>query len=92
MIIGTVVSLILDYAAVAIVIGLFALVRWSGIGLGRTLDLLLLVVLVAAVTLSLVAWLAGSRFDLRLTHDISGHAEAGSLSTECRQAKNIPDD
>ena len=54
MILGTIASIILDYAAVAAVIGLFALIRWSGIRLGRTLDLLLLVVVVVIVALSTI--------------------------------------
>ncbi|MBV8774858.1 MAG: hypothetical protein JO166_21365 [Deltaproteobacteria bacterium] len=70
-------SVILDYTAVAAVIGLFALVRWSGITFGRTLDLLLVVVVVVVVALSVVAWFAGSRFDLRLTRALLEHTDSG---------------
>jgi hypothetical protein len=92
MILGTIASVILDYAAVAAVIGLFALVRWSGIRLGRTLDLLLLVVVVVVVTLSVMAWLAGSWFDLRLTRDMSAHTEASPLNSHARRYQtNSPD-
>jgi hypothetical protein len=92
MIIGAVASVILDYVAVAAIIGLFVLVRWSGIRLGRTLDLLLLVVSVAVVAVSVMAWLVGSRFDLRLTHEMSGHTKARSLySHSGRQQTKSPD-
>jgi len=70
MILGAFAALILNHAAVAAVIGLFLLVRCLGVRLGGTLNLLLVVVVVAVVALSVVAWLAGSRLDLRLAHDI----------------------
>jgi hypothetical protein len=91
MIVGAAASIILDYAAVAAIIGLFVLVRWSGIRLGRTLDLLLLVVCLVVVALSVLAWLVGSRFDLRLTHDMSAHAKASSYSHGGRQQTNSSD-
>src|SRR5215472_7674706 len=79
LILGAIVSVILDYAAVAAIIGLFVLVRWSGIRLGRTLDLLLFVVFVVVVALSVLAWLVGTRFDLRLTRDMSKHTNGSWL-------------
>lgn len=60
------IAMILDYAAVAAVLGLFVLERAVGIRLGSTLDLVLLVVLVIVVALSGVAWLAGARLDPHL--------------------------
>jgi hypothetical protein len=84
MIIGAIAAIILDYAAVAAIIVLLGLDRWLRIrlGLGVTLDLLLLVVVAVAVTLSMVAWLAGSRFDRRLARDMSAHTEAGPLYSQ----------
>lgn len=92
MIFGAIASVILDYTAVAAVIGLFALVRWSGITFGKTLDLMLLVVVVVVVALSVVAWFAGSRFDLRLTHAMLEHTDSGPLNSHAgRHQTNSPD-
>jgi hypothetical protein len=71
MIFGAIAALILDYAAVAVVIGLFALDRWLGIRLSFTLDFPLVAVVIIVVALSLLAWRAGARLDHRLDHDIS---------------------
>jgi hypothetical protein len=89
---GAIASVILDYTAVAAVIGLFALVRWSGITFGRTLDLLLVVVVVVVVALSIVAWFAGSRFDLRLTRAMLKHADSGPMKTMAGDARPIDTD
>ena len=70
MVFEAIAALILDYVAVAAVIGLFLLERSFGIRLGRTLDIVLLLVIVAAVALSVVAWVAGAS----LAHLDSGHA------------------
>ncbi len=65
MTIGAVAAMILDYAAVAFVIGLLVFDRWLGIRRGITLDTIL--VLIAA--LSLAAWFAGSRLRHRMVDD-----------------------
>jgi len=59
---GAVVAIVMDYAAVAFILGLLVLDRWLGIRRGVTLDTLFL--LIAA--LSVAAWFAGSRLNQRL--------------------------
>lgn len=94
MILGAIAALILDYAGVAAIIVLLVLDRWLRIrvGLGHTLDLLLLVVAAVVVTVSVVAWLAGSRLDRCLARDMSAHTEASpSHSHNRRRSTDSPD-
>jgi hypothetical protein len=67
MTLGAIAAMVLDYAAVAFVIGLLALDRWLGIQRGIVLDTLF--VLIAVV--SVAVWFAGAR----LTH-LSGAGPA----------------
>jgi hypothetical protein len=62
---GAVAAIILDYAAVAFVIGLLVLDRWLGIRRGITLD----TVFVLVVALTVGVWFAGSRLERRLRRD-----------------------
>jgi hypothetical protein len=62
---GAVAAIIIDYAAVAIVIGLLVLDRWLGIRRGVTLD----TVFVLVVALTAGVWFAGVRFQRRLRRD-----------------------
>ena len=59
---GAVAAIILDYAAVAFVIGLLVLDRWLGVRRGITLDTLFGLI----VALGMAAWFAGTRFKRRL--------------------------
>jgi hypothetical protein len=58
MTLGAIGAILLDYAAVAFVIGLLVLDRWLGIRRGVTLDTLLVLMVAMGVT----AWFAGTRF------------------------------
>jgi hypothetical protein len=71
MTLGAIAAIILDYAAVAFVIGLLILDRWLGIRRGLALDTLLL--LIAA--LGAIAWFAGYRLRERLTRDASARTD-----------------
>ncbi len=75
MTLGAIAAIILDYAAVAFVIGLLVLDRWLGMRRGLTLDTLLL--LIAA--LSAIAWFAGYRLRARLTRDASARTDITQL-------------
>lgn len=77
MTLGAVGAIILDYAAVAFVIGLLLLDRWLGIRRGITLDTLL----VLMVALSAGAWIAGSWFRGHLQHDASARTDVTQLRT-----------
>ena len=59
---GAVAAIILDYAAVAFVIGLLVLDRWLGVRRGITLDTLFGLI----VALGMAVWFAGTRFKRRL--------------------------
>jgi hypothetical protein len=72
---GAIAAIILDYAAVAFVVGVLALDRWLGIRSGITLD----TVLVVVIALAAAAWLAGSRFQRRLASDISARTDANPV-------------
>jgi hypothetical protein len=85
MILGAVAALFLDCAAVAAMIALLVLDRWLGIRLSVTLDLLLILVIAVVVADSIIAWLAGSRLDRRLAHDMSAHTEPGELYSHGRR-------
>jgi hypothetical protein len=78
MTLGAIAAMILDYAAVAVVIGLLLFDRWLGIRRGITLDTIL--VLIGA--LGALAWFAGTRLKQRLAADAAradlarlGHAD-----------------
>lgn len=73
---GAVVALVMDYAAVAVIIGLLVLDRWLGIRRGVTLDTLF--VLIAA--LSVAAWFAGSRLNRRLVRRVSDTGDSANCS------------
>jgi hypothetical protein len=75
MTLGAVAAIVLDYAAVAFVIGLLVLDRWLGIRRGLTLDTLL----VLMVALSAGAWMAGSWFRGYLQHDASARTNITQL-------------
>ncbi len=77
MTLGAVAAIILDYAAVAFVVGLLVLDRYLGIRRGITLDTIF--VLIAA--LSAAAWFAGTRLSHRLTRDRSAHTDITQLRT-----------
>jgi membrane-bound metal-dependent hydrolase YbcI (DUF457 family) len=74
MTLGAVTAIVLDYAAVAFVIGLLLLDRWLGIRRGITLDTLL----VLMVALSAGVWVAGSWFRRHLEHNPAAHKRTGS--------------
>jgi hypothetical protein len=74
MTLGAVAAIVLDYAAVAFVIGLL-LDRWLGIRRGITLDTLL----VLMVALSAGAWLVGSWFRRHMVHDASASTDITQL-------------
>ncbi len=65
MTLGAIVAMVLDYAAVAFVVGLLLFDRWMGIRRGITLD----TILVLIALLGVAAWFAGSRLRQRLAHD-----------------------
>jgi hypothetical protein len=77
MTLGAIAAMVLDYAAVAFVIGLLVFDRWLGIRRGITLDTIL--VLIAA--LGVAAWFAGSRLRHRIVDDTS----------VCPDGMHIPD-
>jgi hypothetical protein len=72
---GAIAAIILDYAAVAFVVGVLVLDRWSGIRSGIVLDTMFVVV----VALATAAWLAGSRFQRHLARDISARTDANPV-------------
>jgi hypothetical protein len=74
MTLGAIAAMVLDYAAVAVIIGLLVLDRWLGIRRGITLDTML--VLIAA--LGTLAWFAGTRLRHRLAAD-AARADIGRL-------------
>jgi hypothetical protein len=78
MTLGAITAVILDYAAVAFVIGLLVLDRWLGVRRGITLDTLLVLI----VALSAAAWFAGTRFRRRLLRDPAAHTEITQM-TRC---------
>lgn len=71
MALGAIAAIVMDYAAVAFVIGLLVLDRWLHIRRGITLD----TVLVLIVALGAAAWLAGSRLTRRLARDSAAQAQ-----------------
>ncbi len=71
MALGAIAAILMDYAAVAFVIGLLVLDRWLHIRRGITLDTVF--ILVAA--LGAAAWLAGSRLTRRLARDSAVRAD-----------------
>jgi hypothetical protein len=71
MTLGAIAAIVLDYAAVAFVIGLLVLDRWLGIRRGITLDTLLVLIVAIGVT----AWFAGSRLRARLVRDASARTD-----------------
>jgi len=75
MTLGAIAAIILDYVAVAFIIGLLVLDRWLGIRRGITLDILLLLV----TALGTIAWLAGCRLRERLTGDASARTDITQL-------------
>jgi hypothetical protein len=72
---GAIAAIILDYAAVAFVVGMLVLDRWLGIRSGITLDTLFVLV----IGLSVAAWLVGIRFQRHLARDISARTDANSV-------------
>jgi hypothetical protein len=74
---GAIAAIILDFAAVAFVVGVLVLDRWLGMRSGMTLDTVLIVVIVLAAA----AWLAGTRFRRRLARDLSARTDANPLYT-----------
>ncbi len=83
MTLGAIAAIILDYTAVAFVIGLLILDRWLGIRRGLTLDTLLL--LIAA--LGTIAWFAGYRLRERLTRDASARTDITQLRPPAAQGR-----
>jgi len=65
MTVGAIAAIILDCAAVALVIGLLVLDRWLGVRRGITLDTLFALI----VALGVAVWFAGTRFKRRLLRD-----------------------
>jgi phosphoglycerol transferase MdoB-like AlkP superfamily enzyme len=87
MTLGAVLAIILDYAAVAFVVGLLVLDRWLGIRRGITLDTLFVLI----VALSVAAWFAGTRLRRRLARDASARTDVTQLQAppkERRSASN----
>jgi hypothetical protein len=72
---GAIAAIILDYAALAFVVAMLALDRWSGIRSGIALDTLL----VAIIALAAAAWLAGSRLQQRLVRDVSARTDTNPV-------------
>ena len=68
-------AIIVDYAALAFVIAMLGLDRWSGIRSGIALDTLL----VAIIALAAAAWLAGSRFHQGLVRDMSARTDVNPV-------------
>jgi hypothetical protein len=72
---GAIAAVILDYAAVAFVVGVLVLDRWLGIRSGIVLDTMFVVV----VALAAAAWLAGTRLQGGLARDISARTDANPV-------------
>jgi hypothetical protein len=65
---GAVAALVMDYAAVAFIVGVLILDRWLGIRRGITLDTLFVLI----TGLVVAAWFAGSRLNRRLARHATG--------------------
>jgi len=86
MIFGAVAAVILDCAAIALVVALLLLDRRLGIRKGITLD----TVFVVVVALSCAAWLAGHWFKRRLIRDISASINANEFNpAEARPGQEL---
>lgn len=68
-------AILLDYAALVVVVVMLALARWSGIRSGFAVDTLFAATIVLAVT----AWLAGSRLKRQQVRDMSARTDAGPV-------------
>jgi hypothetical protein len=68
-------AMVLDYAAVAFIIGLLVFDRWLGIQHGIVLDTLLVLI----ALLSAAVWFAGSRLRQRVTRDSLADTDVGDL-------------
>lgn len=85
---GAIAAITLDYAALAFVVAMLALDRWSGIRSGIALDTLLAVI----IALAAAAWLAGFRLQQRLVRDVSARTDANPVySPDARGPKRLPD-
>ena len=83
MTLGAITAIILDYAAVAFVIGLLLLDRWLGIRRGITLDTLLVLI----VALGTLAWFAGSQLRHRLASDASTRTDITQMHAAAAQER-----
>ena len=77
---GAVAAIILDYAAVAFVIGLLVLDRWLGVRRGITLDTLFGLI----VALGMAAWFAGTRFKRRVLRHPAGTELTQNACAGCK--------
>jgi phosphoglycerol transferase MdoB-like AlkP superfamily enzyme len=82
---GALAAIILDYAAVAFVIGLLVLDRWLGVRRGITLDTLFGLI----VALGMAAWFAGTRFKRRLLRHPAGTEPTPKACAGCKRAGAI---